>query len=176
MRNTVKQNQAAVFKAKYRQCCMAAACIAGATFSLLLSPVVNYSSANGSTASGILLSIVTWALVLSGAVLTQRICAFGAYTAAGDKSAAGERYRRSRIGLLTAAANIEGLAAEVMFAAGLVLWILRAVGAVYFEGPARMLQYSLTSCGLLLHCFFNGKNYIYIKQGKENTRRRGAHE
>lgn len=172
------EHKAVDFKKKYRQCIITSACIFGACFSLMLSPAVNYSKDEGSVASGIILSIATWALVIGASVLVQRIWAFVSDQAPRDNTYPGERYRKERIGLLTFAANAEGLAAEVMLLAGIIVWILRAAGVIYFEGPMRMLQYSLTFSGLLLHCFFNGKNYIYIKRKarKEKHMKRGAHE
>ena len=171
-----KTQSTTVFARRYTQCLIAAACIAGACFSLMLNPVVNYSSANGSRVSGIILSIVTWALVLGAAVLVQRLCSFAAYQAAGDRGEAGTAYKTAKIGPLNFAANKEGLVAEILFAAGVILWLLRAFGVLHVAGPLRMLPYSLTFAGLLLHCFFNGKSYIYIKRKHSQSEKRGTHE
>lgn len=167
------------YRGKYVQCVLAALCILGASFSLMLSPLVNYSPAEGSVASGIALSVLTWALVICASVLVQKTGSFASRRAKKDRSYSGERYRTARIGLLTFAANFEGLAAEVLFVAGLGIWLLRAIGVIHFEGALRMLQYSLTFSGFLLHCFFNGRNYIYIKHKahiKKTEDKRGAHE
>lgn len=163
------------YRGKYRQCILAAACILGACFSLMFAPLANYSRDEGSTASGIILSIVTWAFVLSAAVLIQKLWAFTSYRARRDRTHAGERYKLAKPGLLTFAANTEGVIAEILLVAGIVIWILRAIGVIHFDGPLRMLQYSLTFSGLLLHCFFNGKNYIYIKRKAKKEGKRGAH-
>ena len=162
-KNKTTADKTADFTRAYRKCLAAAACTAAACFSLLLSPLVNYSAAEGSRLSGVMLSVVTWALVLAAAVLAQRVWSFGALRSSADKGPAGEAYRSGRIGLLRFAANREGLIAEIVFALGVILWIVRGLGLVYWEGPLRMLQYSLTFTGFLLHCFFNGRPYIYIK-------------
>lgn len=149
---------------KYRECILAALCTLAACFSLLFAPIVNYSKAAGSTSSGVALSIVTWILMLVAAVLILRICSFASYRAKRDRYYSGRRYRRARIGLFTIAANKEGLAAELLLVAGMVLWGINSIGIIHLEGALMMLPYSLILSGLLLHCFFNGKSYIYIKR------------
>lgn len=167
------------YRRKYKQCIWAAICIIGACFSLMLAPEVNYSSNRGSVASGIFLSTLTWFFVLTAAVLVQRISSFAAARAAGDPGYAAERYRHARIGLLSFAENTEGLLAEIALAVGVVIWFLRAARIIYVDGPMRMLQYSLCFSGFLLHCFFNGKSYIYIKRKAKRkakkVEKRGAH-
>ena len=162
-KNKSTADKTADFPKAYRKCLAAAACTAAACFSLMLSPLVNYSAAEGSRWSGVILSVVTWALVLYAAVLAQRVWSFGALRSSGDRGPAGEAYRSGRSGLLRFAANREGLIAEILFGLGVAVWIIRALGLVHWEGPMRMLQYSLTFTGFLLHCFFNGRPYIYIK-------------
>ena len=164
------------FRGKYRLCIAGAVCIAGACFSLMGAPLVNYSKEDGSIVSGIVLSIVTWCLVLGSVFLMRNLRLFASYWGRRDRSGTGERYRRAGPGIVTLAANPEGLAAEIVALAGVTLWILRALGVVHFEGPMRMLQYSMTFSGFLLHCFFNGKNYLYIKQKAKREQKRGTHE
>ena len=162
------------YRKRYKQCILAAGCITGACFSLMLAPIVNYSSKRGSVASGIALSVLTWTFVLVGAVLVKRLSAFAAYRASKDPGNAAKRYKRARIGLLSFAKNTEGLLAEIILLTGIVIWLLRSANILYVEGPLRMLQYSLSFSGLLLHCFFNGKTYIYIKR-KAKKLKKEAH-
>ncbi len=164
------------YRGKYRQCLLAAGSILCACFSLMIAPLVNYSREEGSIVSGIILSFVTWVLVLTAAIMVQRLGSFVSYQARRDRSYAGERYKNAKIGLITFAANTEGLAAEILMTAGAIAWLLHAFGIVHFGGPFRMLQYSMTFSGLLLHCFFNGKDYIYIKQKAKKEEKRGAHK
>lgn len=130
--------------------------------SLMLSPFVNYSE-HGSRASGIALSIVTWILTLGIITMLLFVCRFASRRAANDPGTIGKRYRRARIGLFTLAANPEGLAAELVFLSGAIVFVLRTAAGLKLPGILRMLPYSLCFSGFMLHCFLNGKSYIYIK-------------
>lgn len=163
------------YKSRFIQCWIIAACIAGLSFTMMLAPFVNYSAEAGSRMSGIILSVITWAFVLGAAVLAQRVWMFVSCDAAGDQSAAGERYKHARIGLFTFAANPEGTAADIMLLLGIILLGLRTFHIVHAAGIFRMLPYSVLSAGVLLHCLFNGKNYIYIKSKSNYARKRGVH-
>ena len=143
----------------------------------LLAPVVNYSKEEGSTLSGILLSSAVWALTISTAVLVQRSASIIQSAAQNDPGPPGKAFRKKELRFLRLAANRGALISEIAAAAGILLWICRAVGWFRPRGALRMLQYSLTFGGLLMHLLFSGKYYIYIrkrekyiagKRGKEN--------
>ena len=136
-------------------------------FSLMLSPVVNYSAEKGSRLSGLLLSAATWALVVVSILMVRRMILFAAEVARQDRSDCAADYRGASLGLFCFTKGTESLIAAVTFAVGLITWILRSVGLLYFEGSMRMLQYSLCSSGLLLFILFNGKSFQYIKRCAE---------
>lgn len=151
-----------VYHRYFALCLITAFCMLLLGCSLMLSPFVNYSE-EGSRASGIALSIVTWGLTLGIIAMLLSVCRFASRCAAKDPGRIGKRYKRAKIGLFTFAANPEGLAAELAFLSGAILFVLRTAAELRLPSILRMLPYSLCFSGFMLHCFLNGKSYIYIK-------------
>ena len=153
-------------------CYLELALLIALSFALMLGSVANYDANAGSRLSGYLSSALLW-LLIAGAVAVWFVLRKKVLLRVhGDRSEAARRFRNSRCGLLCFARNREALIAEIACAVGLLLILLTETGLLRFPHKVQVFPYSLALCGFLLHCFLNGKPYLYIQKREEQTKRK----
>ena len=145
------------------------------SYSLLLLRWGSLNPDMGSEVLGRLVSVLFWVCLLAGGAGEILFCRGAAARARQDGSERGKRYAGARRGLLTFGAVPEALACDIAWGLALLGELAAATGLLQADPFWEYLFMGTILFGFHMHCFLNGKNYLYLRADGKGAAKREEH-